>query len=545
MILLLLGSGAFFIALLAIIMAPLGADRVQRSRAPVSLPPPRDTAQLLSAIARERAGVSGAEAALDDARVDATAARPTTVVVDTFPAEARARRDSLATRTRELGSTIRRAADAPLPASFRALAAMPELRADSAARRLGDSIAAVEQARSEAEAAGAADTIFIALTQRLTTLGDSLVALATGRLAPLRAELDALAPEVRRLEPESVVDTMPFRDALAASRQRLAAAESRLAMARTRNDSLARLEAARREGFARTASPPVLIIAAAIIGVAAGFLAALFGEVRRPAIADGREAEVVSGIPVLARIGSRQAGPSRARRRADRSVPPLIDLASDRYARLYHRLADPVSRLPRLAVLGDHSAVVATVAANLATAAAHTARATLLLDTDFDARSVSSVLRVRAEPGIAEVLARRLHWSAAVVPSIVGRNRSVDVLPAGTFKGGGSLASAAESFAAEVANIARRYDTLLISAPLSRRGAVSAAAAAVPDAIICVRSARTSVRVLQRIVDEARRDGARLRGLVIWEVDEPRLPAATASVTTDSLDSAEKQMAPV
>ncbi len=219
MILLLLGSGAFFIALLAIIMAPLGADRVQRSRAPVSLPPPRDTAQLLSAIARERAGVSGAEAALDDARVDATAARPTTVVVDTFPAEARARRDSLATRTRELGSTIRRAADAPLPASFRALAAMPELRADSAARRLGDSIAAVEQARSEAEAAGAADTIFIALTQRLTTLGDSLVALATGRLAPLRAELDALAPEVRRLEPESVVDTMPFRDALAASRQ--------------------------------------------------------------------------------------------------------------------------------------------------------------------------------------------------------------------------------------------------------------------------------------------------------------------------------------
>jgi hypothetical protein len=38
----------------------------------------------------------------------------------------------------------------------------------------------------------------------------------------------------------------------------------------------------------------------------------------------------------------------------------------------------------------------------------------------------------------------------------------------------------------------------------------------VPDAIVCVRISRTPVRLLQRIITEARADGARLRGLVLW-----------------------------
>jgi hypothetical protein len=240
-------------------------------------------------------------------------------------------------------------------------------------------------------------------------------------------------------------------------------------------------------------------------------------------VADAREAEVAAGVPVLAHLAADGTLAQRTRRRADLDVPPLIELTTDRYDRLYHRLADVVARLPRLAILGEEPAIVATVAGNLAAVAARTARATLLLDTDFDSQSVAAVMRVRTEPGVAEVLARRLHWSAAITHAVVGRNRVVDVLPAGTMKGGGSLASAAESFGAEVANIARRYDTVIISAPASRRGAVSAVAAAVPDAIICVRTAHTSVRLLQRVVDESRRDGLRIRGVVLWDRDEPRL----------------------
>lgn len=543
MVLLLLTAAGFFVALVAIITAPVGAERVQRRVAP--LPARTDTGPLVMALERQRSRVAGAEAALEDARADARAERPTAVAIDTFPPDARARRDSLAQRSRTIGAAIRRAVDAPLPASFRALAALPELAADSAVVMLIDSMTAVEGARAAAQSAGVADTAFIALTARLAQLGDSLVHRAEVRLAPIRRELGALTPEVRAIPAAAPVDTAPFRVSLDASRRELATATSRLAAARAHNDSVARLEVRRRAGTPRTASPALLIAAAGLIGLALGFLAALTGEVRRPCVADAREAEAAAGVPVLAHVSGPETAQARTRRTADRDVPPLIELTTDRYTRLYHRLADAVSRLPRLAVLGDHPAVVATVAANLATAAAHTARATLLLDTDFDTSSVAGVMRVRAEPGVAEVLAKRLHWSSAVVSAVVGRSRTVDVLPAGTMKGGGSLVSAAESFAAEVAHIGRRYDSLVISAPLSRRGAVSAVVAAVPDAIVCVRASRTPVRLLQHVVEEARRDGARVRGLVLWERDEPLLPGGAVVRQERQLDERAPEVAQV
>jgi Mrp family chromosome partitioning ATPase len=521
LVLLLLASGAFFIALLVIIAASFGVERVQRARA-MPIPPRADTAGLFRALERERARVAGAEAALAEAREDALEERPTTVAIDTFSLAARARRDTLAARSRSLSAAIRRAVDAPLPASFHALAEVPELSSDSALRQFADSVAAIERSRAEIESSNAPDTAFIALTARLAQLGDSMVKRAEARLGSIRSELGALTPEIREVPPANPVDTVPFVVALRQRRDGLAGAESRLASARTHNDSVSAIEARRRSGLSRTASPGTLIASAGLIGLALGFLAALGGEIRRPSIADAREAEAATGVPVLAHVRAEASPAARMRRSADREVPQLIERTTDRYDRLYHRLADAISRLPRLAVLGDHPTVVATVAANVAAAAAHTARATLLLDTDFATQSVAAVMRVNAEPGVADVLARRLHWSSAIAPAVVGRGRTVDVMPAGAMKGGGSLASAASSFAAEVTHIARRYDTVIISAPFSRHGAVSAVAAAVPEAIVCVRTARTSVRVVQRIVEDARRDGARIRGIVIWDHDEPR-----------------------
>jgi hypothetical protein len=262
---------------------------------------------------------------------------------------------------------------------------------------------------------------------------------------------------------------------------------------------------------------------------------------RRPTVADAREAEVAAGVPVVAHVTVDRGSAFRARRRADRNVPPLIELASDRYERLYYRLADSVARLPRIAVFGDETAVVATVAANLAAAAARSARSTLLLDTDFDSRSVASVMRVRTVPGVAEVLARRVHWSSAVTHAVVGRDRVVDVLPAGYMKGGGSLAGAVDGFRAEIDNIAKRYDAVIVSAPVSRRGAASAVSASVPDAIVCVCVGRTPVRVLQRIVNDARADGSRIRGLVVWKIDIPDLDLSNAESGDRSSEAPEPE----
>jgi len=356
----------------------------------------------------------------------------------------------------------------------------------------------------------------MALTARMTQIGDSLVRLAERRIAALRRELGALTPPPAAVARVDTIDTMPLRLAQDSARRALGATERRLADARRHNDAVARLEASARSPAERSPSPGMLITAAAVSGLALGFLVALAGEIRRPAVADAREAEVAASLSVLAHITDVDPRARRTRRRADRDVPPLIELTSDHYDRLYYRLADSVARLPQLAVLGDDPVVVAIVSANLAAAAARNARATLLLDADFESASASNVLRVRREPGMAEVLANRVHWSSAIAHSVVGRDRVIDVLPAGSAGGGSSWANAAASFAAEVAHIARRYDTLIISAPVSRRGAVSAVAAAVPDAIVCVRISRTPVRLLQRIIMEARADGARPRGLVLW-----------------------------
>jgi hypothetical protein len=512
LVLALFAAGAFLVALLAVIAAPFPT----RQPAPPPLPSRQDTTNLVAQIARLEARVSIADSTLAGATAELNVSREVPAIVDTFPPALRARRGLLRSRIREVTGVIRRASDAPLPASYRALAEMPELAGDSTVAGLLDSLTAVERARAQAQTLGETDTTFMALTARVTQIGDSLVRIAERRVTAMRGEVVRLTPAPTELPPAEPIDTAPLRMAVDSARQARAAAERRLADARRHNESVAAMELRSQSVTGASASPGMLISAAAVSGLALGFLVALTGEMRKPAVADGREAEVVAGIPVLAHISEATPQARRTRRLADRDVPPLVDLTTDSYDRLYYRLADSVARLPQLAVLGDDPAVVAIVSANLAAAAARTARATLLLDADFDLGNVSNVLRVPRAPGMADILAKRVHWSSAIAHSVVGRDRVVDVLPAGTLSGGSSLAGAAASLGAEVAHIAGRYDTLIVNAPVSRRGAVSAVAAVVPDAIVCVRISRTSVRLLRRIVTEARADGARLRGLVLW-----------------------------
>jgi hypothetical protein len=108
-------------------------------------------------------------------------------------------------------------------------------------------------------------------------------------------------------------------------------------------------------------------------------------------------------------------------------------------------------------------------------------------------------------------------------------------------KGGGSLAGAVDGFRAEIDNIAKRYDAVIVSAPVSRRGAASAVSASVPDAIVCVCVGRTPVRVLQRIVNDARADGSRIRGLVVWKIDIPDLDLSNAESGDRSSEAPEPE----
>lgn len=520
-------SAGFLVALLAVILAP---DRERRK--PVVLPPRQDTTPVLALIDRLQEQHREADEALAAARLEHQRERELPAFIDTFPPDVRARRNAIAARVRALSAAIRRASDAPLPASYRALASEPPLTRDSSVVSLVRTLDSLEQVRAQAEAAGAADTAFIALTAQVTAIGDSLVRTAERRLVVLRRELAAISPPPVEIAPPETVDTLPLVAAVDSFRRELDAAQLRLATIRRHNDSLAAVERTIRAQAEQEATPQMLIAAAAVSGLAIGFLVALSAEMRKPAVADGREAEVASGLPVLAHITELSNAGRPARRKADRDVPALIELTSDRYDRLYHRLADPLARLPQLAVLGDNPIVVATVAANLAAAAARTARSTLLLDADFDSGSVSAVLGVRRQPGMLDVLAKRYHWSSVLAQTVVGRDRVIDVLPAGIAPSGNVGVDASLTLGSEIGSIVGRYDTVIVSAPVSRTGRVSSISAVVPDAVVCVRISHSSVRLLQRIVNEARADGAKLRGLVLWSrsIDQAIRSASVAGI---------------
>ena len=271
------------------------------------------------------------------------------------------------------------------------------------------------------------------------------------------------------------------------------------------------------------ASVPAMLAGAAALGGVIGFAFALALELREPRVADGDEAESIAGVPVLASIGEAPAAPAR-RRRADLETPPLVDLTSDAYRLLYAQLADQSDNLPLLSIVGEDAVTTAVVAANLGAVAARQVRDVLLIDTDVERQSLSSVTRLPGTPGLVDVLAGRLDWAAVVRSVTVGRDRTLDVLPSGAFGAHEALDSMIADVSELLEHVGRRYDCVLLSAPMSRAGELGLAAT-VATPVVVVRVARTPVSSLGRLTGLIRDRGAHSRGILMWNRGEP-IPAA-------------------
>ncbi|MGI9075988.1 MAG: hypothetical protein ACR2G6_01495 [Gemmatimonadaceae bacterium] len=486
-----------------------------------------DTSTLVAAVERSNLRLRGAEAALAEER----AVKPPAIAIsppDTLSPVSRARRDSLVADVAAISRLLRRVESAPLPASYRALGEANEMLDVPGVRALLDSLTEVERSRAEFGAIGGVDPIFVSLTARAADIGRAIKAEAEAKRSQIWRQISTLTPKPVAADTARLArtDTMPFIAARAAAMAELTESRRLLAAARMRNDSISRRDARARKLASAAASPIAMLAASLVLGLALGFLIALTGEIRRPRISDASEAESFARAPVIARIYPRVEVAERKRRKSDHLVPPLIDLPTPVYRQLYAQLADSVSNLPRMAVIGDAAGTVATVAANLATAAIHASRTAILADTDFDTRSVSSVMRVRSTPGLGDVLARRTEWTSATVSAVVGRDYGLAVLTAGSSRATAVLGSAAEALAEELAHLGRHYDTVIVSAPASRRGTVAAVSASIGEVIICVRVSRTYMQVLQRLATEAREAGATVRGVVLWDTEDPVLEAA-------------------
>ena len=515
------GGVVFIAALIAFVLVPRNASRKALAVA-AQIEAKTDSSPVVAARDRYLAEVTAVDSALDAAR---RAANPVPApVIDTFPPAVRAQRDSLGAQLVTLNRLIDRAENAPLPTSYRALAASPEVAADPKVRVLLDSLAGIERDRNAFGAVGTVDPVYLALTSRANAIGRSIQAVADAKRGEIRGKLALIRPAPAPVvKPAITVDTAKLLAQRATVQQSYSQATRQVDQISSKNLRIDR-ESARARELSNVGAPPWAMLAAAVVlALAVGFAASFGTELKRPHIADPREAEQVSGARVLTVIRPPEVVVERSRRQADIEAPPLIDVVSESYRTLYLHIASVEASVPIVTIAGDDPGIVATVAANLAASAAYEARSTLLVDVDPTTCSVASVLRIRPDPGLSGIITGISTWPEAIVPTTIGRDRPLDVLPSGTRRSGLPEANVVEEVKKELARMQRRYDFIIIAAPTSyvQRSATSIIPA--PDVILCARIAHTTVGGLKTAVDTLRGADMRIHGLVLWDAEMPQL----------------------
>jgi Mrp family chromosome partitioning ATPase len=515
------GGVVFIAALIAFVVVPRNASR--KALAVASRIEARaDSTPAVTARDRYLAEVRTTDSVINATRL---AAMPVvTPVIDTFPPAVRAQRDSLNAELTTLNRLIDRAENAPLPTSYRALAASPAVASDPRVRALLDSLADIERERNAFGAVGGVDPVYLSLTSRATAIGRSIQGIADAKRGEVRGKLALIrptpAPVVR---PRITVDTTALLAQNAAAQQNYAAAVKQLDQINQRNARIDR-ESARARDLANVGAPPWAMLAAAVVlALAVGFAASFGTELKRPHIADPREAEQISGARVLTVIKPPEVVVERSRRQADVEAPPLIDVVSESYRTLYLHIASVEASVPIVTITGDDPGIVATVASNLAASAAYEARSTLLIDVDPTTCSVASVLRIRPDPGLSGIITGSATWPEAIVSTTIGRDRPLDVLPSGTRRAGLPEPDVVEEVRKELARMQRRYDFIIITAPTSYVQRSASSIIPAPDVILCARIAHTTVGGLKSAVDSLRGADMRIHGLVLWDAEMPQL----------------------
>ncbi|MBK8059647.1 MAG: hypothetical protein IPK33_17825 [Gemmatimonadetes bacterium] len=525
--LLVIGTAVFVGVLLSYLFLPAGAQGVLNLLRPDRIEW-RDTTLLLTRESAARARLASADSSLASLR----ATRAALVAAMSPPvatAEQSAAGDSIATRAAALSALLQRAESAPLPETFRALANTPVLRGDPRVRALLDSLNDVERERDDLGAGATVDPVFVALTTQANELGRRIIIVGQSRLAALTREQLALVTPVAPTAADSAAVTLPDSQATLAVRRSAwvayEAARRTLTNARAANaraDSVASRERARNQ----LAPIPILVAGALIIAAAVTFALAMFDEMRSPRVADAVEAERLTSLRVLGVARLRALPAERSRRAADRQVPALLDPTFDAYRVLAWHLSSQWPKDGIVTVTGDNSTVAAAVAANLAAVLANDARVTLLVDADLAEEPVRALFSLPRSPGLVAVVENRRKWSEVLVPVPVGRGRTMDVLPAG---GREAPLGPAESQAlvTEVQRAARRHDATIVVTTLAGAKRFRAG----DDVVVCATQTRTRLATLARTVASMIDEGARVRGVVLWDGPLPAAPKAPRSAS--------------
>jgi Mrp family chromosome partitioning ATPase len=520
------GGLVFVGALIAFVLVPRQASKAAVAVA-ANIQEKPDSTAIAAIRARALAGIVASDSMLAVGR-RVVAVAPV-VPVDTFPPQLIAQRDSLSIVVGSLNRLIERADNAPLPSSYRALGMSPVMAGDQQVRVLLDSLGDIERERDAFGAVGGVDPVYVALTSRATALGRQIQAIAQAKRSTARGQLVLLRPAAPALVPQVRVDTMKYLAQRLAAQRAYSGAVASLAQMRATDEKIDR-ESSRARDLANVGAPPLAMLGAALVlALTLGFAVAFGLELYRPHVADAREAEQVTGARVLTVIRPDEVTVERSRRQADAEAPPLIDIVSEGYRRLYLHLAATEANVPIVTVTGDVAPIVGTVASNLAAAAAYEARSTLLVDVDSATSIVAGVLRVPSNPGFAGIVSGTSDWADSIISTTIGRDRPLDVLPSGTRQTGVSGVSSvdtedtAERIKGDFTRMERRYDLIVIAAPTEYVLKKSTTVMPSPDVVLCARVGHTRLTDLKRSVDGFRELDLRVHGLVLWDEQLPQI----------------------
>jgi Mrp family chromosome partitioning ATPase len=516
------GGLVFIAALIAFVLVPRQATRAAVN-VTARLEERPDSMRTVSIRDRAAAGIAAADSALAAAR--RALAPVATAVTDTVAPEVASARQSLSQRLSTLNRLIDRAENAPLPTSYRALASAPDVSSEPGVQALVDSLSDIEKERDAFGTVGGVDPVYVALTSRATAVGRSIQGIAEAKRDSLRSQLALLPAPVIATPVQSRVDTMKYLADRIANQRVYTGALQALSQIRA-TDARIDSESSRARELANVGAPPLAMLAAAfVLALSLGFAASFIFELKSPTIADQREAEQVTGVRVLTLIQPAEVIAERSRRQADVSGPPLIDVVSESYRRLYLHLAATEANIPIVTVAGDDAAIVATVASNVAAAAAYEARSTLLVDVDPATSTIANIFRIRSNPGLADIIADTADWPEAITQAVIGRDRTLDVLPSGTIKKQQSSPDIVERIRGDFTRMERRYDLIVIAAPTAYLMRGPASIIPGPDVVLCARVAHTRIAQLRTTVEKLRSLDLRIHGLVLWDDDTPVIEA--------------------
>jgi Mrp family chromosome partitioning ATPase len=420
----------------------------------------------------------------------------------------RSSRDSLQVLASELDALVERAAKAPLPAAYRALAAATALRGDSRTGKLTDSLDALEKRREALAPTSGADLPFADITALVNDVGAAIRDAAVHRRGTLARSIADL--ETASSGNGAPIDTAGPRRVRDSTRAVVAAIDSALTSARAQNAAADQRATAARNQANRRVPPVAMLFAALVLAVIAGFSFNLSAEINHPTIATPREAERVAQAPILALA-------------RDKDRTPRVG-GIDPFRMLYLGLTATGTRTRTVVISGDDRAVVATVAGRVALAAAADARATLVVDADAEGSSVAGYYLQRPEPGFSDAIAGVRLWREVTAPVGASDGLSIDVVPGGAIRRGDLDDVARDSAREEFARFRGEYDFCVVVAPPDAGMPLLCSLLEKPVTVLCAEVGRTSVARVRSDAARIRDAGAVLHGLALWEAELPQLP---------------------